>query len=266
MLLPWTEKLNIGVPEIDSEHKYLITLVNGLHDKYCEGTFEADLAGAFLHLTNYTSRHFRNEEALMKVAGYPALKQHAREHELLSDQLSDLTEAFVSGNKNLSEDTMLFLRDWLLDHVMVQDMKIGTFVESHELPTSWGHTPAFSDSSSEYFKKCSLCGKIWGSFDGLAGDASKSVLGCMLDEINPLYNLVLFNCECRTTLVVSLFDVLAGKERAFSFSENRGTGPRPSYCLRSEEATTACPPRCACLYTRDLWKALEDGTPLADVS
>lgn len=251
MLIEWESKLNVGVPVIDSEHRYLVALVNNLHDSLSADESSPDLCHLFAHLIKYVGRHFRNEEALMKAIAYPAIKEHKKQHELLEEKTSDLSELFLSEGNQVRAETMEFLRDWVFIHVMSEDQEIGAFLGGNSLPDHWQYVPAYSQPSEDVFKQCTLCKKTWETFDNLAADKTKTAVCCMADEVNDYYNLIMFNCSCGTTLAMQLAELVGNCDIPFSFTETADCESPPDYCLRTE-SSGRCIERCACAYANKI--------------
>jgi hemerythrin-like metal-binding protein len=255
MLIKWQKSLSIGVPEIDTEHKYLVALINNIHDDFCSKKIDRNIADAFVHLTKYFTKHFRNEEAMMYAGNYPLLKEHKRQHEDLTDELSDLTEKFIAGEDHISEETMDFLKKLLFDHVISEDKKICLFFDEKGAPCNWNYTPVYSEASESYFKKCTCCDNQWKTFDDLARDQDKTEPLCMADEYNHLFNLILFNCACGTTLAMPLTDFIGNCGKPFNFEERNVDQEKADYCLRKEKSEP-CLSRCACSFTEIILTAL----------
>ena len=103
---------------MDEQHKRLIDLINRLRASEDMGIAFDTIMGMF----DYASVHFRAEEALLRKAGYSELPTQEREHQLFLDK------AVVFSKKDLSDPRMgteivLFLRTWLLHHILEEDMK-----------------------------------------------------------------------------------------------------------------------------------------------
>ncbi len=246
--MEWESKLNIGVPLIDAEHRYLVALVNNLHDSLSGDDGSADLSRLFAHLIRYVGRHFRNEEALMQAVAYPGIAEHRKQHEQLEDKTSDLSELFLSEGNQVAAQTMELLRDWLFVHVMSEDQEIGAFLNGKSLPDDWEHVPAYAQTSEGVFKECTLCKKTWRTFEDLVADKEKTAVCCMPDEVNDYYNLIMFNCSCGTTLAIQLAEFVSNCDVPFSLTKSADGDPPPAYCLRSE-TPGRCLERCACAYT-----------------
>jgi len=94
------------------EHKYLIVLVNKIHDDFIAGRVGNKLSVSFAQLIKYTDRHFKNEESLMSAINYPLLEEHKLQHDNLTEQATLLSEKYVTGEDNISVKTLEFLKDW----------------------------------------------------------------------------------------------------------------------------------------------------------
>ena len=255
MFLQWQNELNIGVPEIDAEHRYLVALVNNLYEKISANSMEGNLTDTFVHLIRYVDRHFKNEEGLMQIAGYPALQEHQKQHESLEDRVSELAESYLTGGEHINAETMDFLKDWVTDHILKEDAKIGHFIGDRDFSGQWDHVPAFAESSGARFKHCSYCEKEWKTFEDLENDKEISAVNCMLDQYNHFYNLILFNCSCGTTLAIQLIEFIEHGVGTFELEERNASQPRPDYC-QNKGMSAECLPKCACAYTSDILKRL----------
>ena len=254
MFIEWSTALEIGDPVVDSEHRYLAQLINNLHEQYESGTLEGNLARVFTHLAKYVRVHFENEEALMAAVGYPELQAHQAEHRKLVEQAMALSEEYLDGSDTITEETIQFHKEWALTHISGTDMKIRDYL-SGERPQHLSDIPAFANSSGPEFKKCTLCGKIWHTFDELKNDDTKVLKGCQPDLTNHLYNLVMYNCTCGTTLAMFLKEFVPHTDIPFVIDEHTDPHHRPEVCLKSD-TTAPCLEKCACSYTHQLLAAL----------
>lgn len=127
-LLSWRNEYRVGVPMIDKEHEYLIGLINEFHDRYAGGATLPQALRVLNKLVSYAERHFRHEESLMAETGYPRLDNQRRLHEELFTSIFTLHEELCASKVQVDSRTMRFLRHWLLDHIIEEDMDIGDFM------------------------------------------------------------------------------------------------------------------------------------------
>lgn len=120
-LLLWGPMLEVGVKEIDTQHKKLVELANELSDAVVAGKGKDVLGKTLSALVSYTVTHFGTEERLMDQHKYPAVADHKQQHKDLVKTVTDFKAKFDKGDANLSTEIMNFLRDWLTKHIMNTD-------------------------------------------------------------------------------------------------------------------------------------------------
>jgi len=255
VLIPLSQLVEIGDPLVDSEHRYLTELINNLHAQYEEGKEAFDLNVVFTHLTKYIRVHFRNEEALMQAIGYPQLREHRQLHEKLVQQFVELGEEYLDGSDSAEDDMFAFLKEWWMGHIGVTDPTMTPYL-GKERPDGLEVRPAFAGDAGPDFKKCTMCGNTWHTFEDLAADKTKTLRGCQIDLTNHLYNLIMFNCSCDTTLAVFVSELVTNTDIPFVITNNDDPDHRPDYCMK-EDKTEPCLDKCACAYTTQVLQALE---------
>lgn len=120
-LLKWDDKLNIGIDEIDIQHKSLVDLLNQLHAAIQEKRGTVACMEILNKWVEYTRVHFTVEESLMRILGYPDYAGHLEEHEKLIAQVIEMKQKLEIGNANISFELLHFLRGWLTHHIMETD-------------------------------------------------------------------------------------------------------------------------------------------------
>jgi hemerythrin-like metal-binding protein len=123
----WSEKMSVGVPMFDEEHRGLIGLINALSDIVCSGAGPDEACAVFDRLVQYTVSHFRNEEAFLKSIRYPDLESHIREHERLTRTVMELNK---DRQAVFPDNVAEFLISWLNDHIQGSDKKYAEFAVS----------------------------------------------------------------------------------------------------------------------------------------
>lgn len=61
-VVQWSEKLSVGIKEIDDQHKHFIGIVNKLHESVEKGDVTDELDKIFVELNDYAAFHFETEE------------------------------------------------------------------------------------------------------------------------------------------------------------------------------------------------------------
>ncbi len=129
-LISWNDNLSIGVEVVDGQHKKMIEMVNELHAAMKAREGDAVLNLIFMGLADYTKTHFSTEEDIMLSHEYPEYDAHKKEHEDLIAQVAELRKRADRKELNITIDLLHFLRDWVKNHIMNTDKKLGNFLNS----------------------------------------------------------------------------------------------------------------------------------------
>lgn len=122
-MMDWKPALEVGVDEMDSDHRILIDLLNRIHE--ASERSDRDLALNVLdELQRYTEWHFAREEALMQYHGYEFASEHRNEHRKLALQVRDYVEDLEAGSVGV-HDIAAFMQRWLLAHIAGSDRHLG---------------------------------------------------------------------------------------------------------------------------------------------
>jgi len=105
----WDESFCVFYEKLDEEHKGLF---RGIFDV---AGARSD-AGKLKTLTSLVKTHFTDEEAMMKSANYSDLDTH---HKIHTDFVAKLEGLSVP----VSDDTVHFAKEWLVDHIKGTDFK-----------------------------------------------------------------------------------------------------------------------------------------------
>lgn len=122
-LMEWGDAFVIGINEIDEQHKKLVGLVNELNTAMKTGKGTQQLGRIFEELKEYTVHHFATEEAYFEEHSYPGTIAHVAKHKKLVNTVLDLEQQFKNGKAALTNDVMVFLKDWLVGHIQGDDKK-----------------------------------------------------------------------------------------------------------------------------------------------
>lgn len=128
-LFPWSDKLSLGISEIDRQHKELVRLINKLHSAMKVGAGNREADSILANLANYTKNHFAYEEELFDQHDYPEAPEHKKYHEELLKSVAKFQEDFAAGRAGLSMDLMNFLTKWLKDHILEKDKAYAPFLK-----------------------------------------------------------------------------------------------------------------------------------------
>ena len=120
----WSDYLSVGIPEIDEQHKILVSLINRLYEEVIVNNADRDIIEEVLSdLIDYTIVHFSFEEKLYHTLGYSELEAHREYHIDLKDQLLTIQRKAKENESVVNNELLRFLKKWLQHHIAVEDKK-----------------------------------------------------------------------------------------------------------------------------------------------
>ncbi len=124
-LYMWNKRYEIGIAEIDAQHRHLVEIINELSDAMMEKKGYIAVPNILEHLADYSKLHFTTEERHMHEMNYPALAEHCQEHLDLTRKVLEFRKGCSTDHDPSSGELLNFLRDWLTSHIITSDQKIG---------------------------------------------------------------------------------------------------------------------------------------------
>ena len=127
-LIFWKTQYHLGLDEIDAQHRSLLELINKAWRAIVRRSDQSVVFALIEELEKYTLAHFAAEESFMRVTGYPGFDDHKKAHRFF---IARIAEERLRATKTgaLSLDLMHFLRDWLIDHILVSDKDYADFTQ-----------------------------------------------------------------------------------------------------------------------------------------
>lgn len=122
-IVKWRDAYNLGIEEIDTQHRLTIELINTLYNTIRQEKSDTDIEEILIKMREYADQHFRDEERLLEENNFPDIEQHKEQHLLYNDKL----EALTSREDCAITDTYSFLRQWWTEHIMNEDKEYGAF-------------------------------------------------------------------------------------------------------------------------------------------
>lgn len=124
----WSQKLSVGVDQIDDHHRALIRLLVECRDAAGSARGRDEVRDILAALVSYSKYHFLAEERLMVEIGYPLLQAQRDAHREFSGRLEDIVSAFSSDPGSFRRELFVFLKEWFIGHIVGQDALIGSFL------------------------------------------------------------------------------------------------------------------------------------------
>jgi len=124
--LVWSEKLSMGMKDIDEQHKHFIDIINMTKDAVDAGASREAQKKVLDDLVGYGRYHFETEERYFAKFKYPLAREHMAEHARLLEQVISFYNRFEAG-EDVALELLAFLKSWLTDHLQKHDMKYSEY-------------------------------------------------------------------------------------------------------------------------------------------
>lgn len=130
----WKEEYAVGVADIDTQHRELLTRMEQLAAAIL-GEEPAAARQALGFLADYALGHFKTEESLMHQNHYPFAEEHTRQHRTFAEYFAKLRGEIESGKRHplyLVFRVQLLLVDWIINHTAQTDRHLARFLHNLE--------------------------------------------------------------------------------------------------------------------------------------
>lgn len=132
-LISWNQDLSVNIQMIDKQHQKLVAMLNELNDAMRERKSKEILGKTIANLADYALTHFMTEERLFDKHQYPHQAAHKQEHNSFAEKVAQFKTRHERGEVALSIEMMIFLKDWLINHIQGSDKKYGPFLNERGL-------------------------------------------------------------------------------------------------------------------------------------
>ena len=123
-LLNWYDRYSINNIQLDNHHKKLFALFNRLYDICLVDNRDSMFETALDEIVSYSDYHFKAEEQYMREIGYNDIEKQIVEHKYFKERAIDLQLNSKSIDYKLCHEIIIFLGNWLMNHVIEEDKKI----------------------------------------------------------------------------------------------------------------------------------------------
>ena len=128
--MSFTSSLSVGYNAIDEQHIRWIDLINTVYNSLASGSSREKLGMVLKELVDYTVWHFGFENKMMNTYNYPEKDSHMKLHRDFIAEIKKLEERYESGEDIMGVNVLEFLKNWLSDHIMKVDTRLGAYLES----------------------------------------------------------------------------------------------------------------------------------------
>ena len=139
--LEWDQGLLIGIEKIDAQHRKLFELANLFFESLAMTKGPGLRHPILRRLVAYVRTYFADEEDAMRRMGYPEVDAHIDRHKAMTGHIHELIRQWDNGQSVDADALCRFLRQWLSEHIGIEDKKIGTFYNAQNTSVSAESTP-----------------------------------------------------------------------------------------------------------------------------
>ncbi len=127
-IIEWDDTYSVGIDQFDGQHKHLLNILNDAYAMFkSKESDKGKLSAIIQSLSDYTADHFSQEEAWMLEKGYPKRDEHILEHGKFIGKISEFDHHFREDTAYLSMGIVMFLKDWLIQHILKNDAEYSEF-------------------------------------------------------------------------------------------------------------------------------------------
>ena len=131
--LRWLESFEMGVDDIDDDHRNLVGFIERIQDAFAAG----DLAACRENVAKFVpalESHFAREEALLADIDFPRLREHREHHTSLLEKGRAVAEFCETIDDIADIDRCLDeLAGFLLDDIIAADVEFKTYIQEADL-------------------------------------------------------------------------------------------------------------------------------------
>lgn len=116
--ITWQKEYELGIEEIDNQHKKIVEIINRLLPMSLKLTDEEALKIILKELTDYADYHFGTEEKYFKLFNYPGAAGHIEIHNQYRHRIEEYKKEFAAAKtEEVFFNLNNLLKDWWISHI-----------------------------------------------------------------------------------------------------------------------------------------------------
>lgn len=128
--LTWRKHYESGHPVVDSQHRQLFVLSNNLLSALLAGKSKESINILIAELIAAVKEHFRDEEAIIREAGFPDSDGHEKIHERIIKKALQLSKRYHDEKLELGELFSFLAYDVVAMHMLVDDREFFNYLNN----------------------------------------------------------------------------------------------------------------------------------------
>ena len=119
--IEWEPKYSVDIEEIDIHQKKMFELFNRLIDIEKSEEDAKACVNMISEINEYSKLYFRTEEKYLRKNKYPDFGIHSKSHRQFITNSISLRREVADDIANLTDDVIMELRNWLINHILTFD-------------------------------------------------------------------------------------------------------------------------------------------------
>jgi len=142
MEIKWESKYCLDIKMIDDQHQHLVNLYNKIVQSHSKKQPPL-LVGAFVRgFLDQAKLHFKTEEAELRKINYQNINKHKESNDTFVIKITGYLAEFNKGNESTAEQTLEYIKDWLLNHILHDNRMFATSIKNS------ANTPSFQTATA----------------------------------------------------------------------------------------------------------------------
>jgi hemerythrin len=132
-IVKWDDSYSVFLKDLDNQHKKMFDIINKFYADMAENKTNHAIVDAIKEMRQYSLLHFTYEETVMRRKNFPRFKSHKLSHDEFIKKVSDLEKKAIDGQLVSVFDIANFLRDWLINHIKLEDKTYANYFKNNDL-------------------------------------------------------------------------------------------------------------------------------------
>ncbi len=120
-LFIWGPIYELGVPEIDNQHKHWLQIMNKLYHLFMKENNKQELTEILNEISDYVEFHFRFEEDFFNRKGVYHSATHLKAHSNFIIEMEKIRKKMKKDPDSITYTLMEFMESWLNEHILISD-------------------------------------------------------------------------------------------------------------------------------------------------
>lgn len=122
-LMSWDARYSVNEAVLDSQHQKFFSLLNSVYEKVMNSVELDNILPLIDDLQGYIQSHFTAEEKFMQENEFQEIDAHIAKHLEFAHTIERLKADYQGDNLEVARELIIFLGEWLLQHVLKEDRK-----------------------------------------------------------------------------------------------------------------------------------------------